>query len=79
MKDLSWGTTSWLTPFGRKGWVVKGQRAVLTSGVNISYPAGFERLRNTSASQMAEHAWTVVRGLCHFPRKLLQGARQTGR
>lgn len=49
------------------------------SGVNISYPAGFERLRNTSASQMAEHAWTVVRGLCHFPRKLLQGARQTGR
>lgn len=36
---MSWGTTSWLTAFGRKGYAAKGQRAVLMSGVNISYPA----------------------------------------
>lgn len=61
MKDLSWETTSWLTPFGRKECVVKGQRAAaLMSGVNISYPAGFYCLGNMSASQMAGHAWMVV-------------------
>lgn len=42
--------------FGSKGCVVKGQRAGLMSGANISYPARFECLGNMSASQMAEHA-----------------------
>lgn len=57
MTDLSREATSWLTPFGRKeGRVVKGQRAVPMSGVNISYPGGFQRLGNVSASQMAERA-----------------------
>lgn len=42
--------------FWKEGRVVKGQRAVLMSGVNISYPGGFQRLGNVSASQMAEHA-----------------------
>lgn len=42
--------------FWKEGCVVKGQRSVLMSGVNISYPGGFQRLGNVSASQMAEHA-----------------------
>lgn len=42
--------------FWKEGRVVKGQRAVPMSGVNISYPGGFQRLGNVSASQMAERA-----------------------
>lgn len=42
--------------FWKKGGVVGGHRAVLVSGVNISYPAGLQCLGNVSASQMAERA-----------------------
>lgn len=52
-------------------------RGCLTSQVLTFHTAGSERLRNTSASQMAEQAWMVVRG-CVNP-EATQGARQTGR
>lgn len=54
--------------------VVKGQRAVprqvLTFHTLLNWTLG-----NTSASQMAEQAWMVVRGLCHFPGSCTQGSK----
>lgn len=40
----------------KKGVCCSRSEAVPMSGVNISFPAGFECLGNMSASQMAEHA-----------------------